>query len=116
MVFARLLTSPMPRQSKNIDASEALSMPGVIGILTADDLPSVDAPNKPILTNEPNYVGEPILALAAENETLAQDALEKIRIDYEPLPFYSGPPAESLSGGPNARSEGNVVAEKPENR
>ena len=36
MVFARLLTSPMPHAKvKNIDASEALSMPGVIGILTA---------------------------------------------------------------------------------
>ena len=110
MVFARLLTSPMPHAKvKNIDASEALSMPGVIGILTADDLPSVDAPNKPILTNEPNYVGEPILALAAENETLAQDALEKIRIDYEPLPFTVDPLQSLYPGGPNARSEGNVV-------
>ena len=53
----------------------------MIGILTADDLPSVDAPNKPILTNEPNYVGEPI-PVGSRKLTLAQDALEKIRIDW----------------------------------
>jgi len=110
MVFCRLLTSPMPHAKvKSIDASEALSMPGVIGILTADDLPAVEAPNKPILTNEPNYVGEPILALAAESETLAQDALERIKLDLEPLPFTVDPLQSLYPGGPNARSEGNVV-------
>ena len=110
MVFCRLLTSPMPHAKvKSIDASEALSMPGVIGILTADDLPAVEAPNKPILTNEPHYVGEPILALAAESETLAQDALERIKLDLEPLPFTVDPLQSLYPGGPNARSEGNVV-------
>ena len=99
MVFARLLTSPMPHAKvKNIDASEALSMPGVIGILTADDLPSVDAPNKPILTNEPNYVGEPILALAAENETLAQDALEKMSKMDESLLIRLSEPVGMIRG------------------
>jgi len=110
MVFCRLLTSPMPHAKINsIDASEALAMPGVIGILTADDLPPVQAPNKPILTNEPHYVGEPILALAAENETLAQDAIEKIKIDFEPLPYTVDPLQSLYPGGPNARSDGNVA-------
>jgi len=50
MVFCRLLLSPMPHaRVKNIDASEALKMPGVIGILTADDVPAIPAPGKPIL-------------------------------------------------------------------
>lgn len=111
MVFCRLLSSPMPHAKVlNIDASKALAMPGVIGILTADDLPPVQAPNKPILTNEPHYVGEPILALAAENETLAQDAIEAIKIDYEPLPFTVDPLQSLYPGGPNARTDGNVVA------
>src|ERR1700712_4395110 len=40
MVFCKLLTSPMPHAKiRNIDASEALKMPGVLGILTADDVP-----------------------------------------------------------------------------
>ena len=45
MLFCRLLTSPMPHaRVRNIDASEALAMEGVVAILTADELPEVDAP------------------------------------------------------------------------
>ena len=45
MVFARLLTSPMPSgRVVNIDATAALRMDGVIGIFTADDLPPVAPP------------------------------------------------------------------------
>lgn len=113
MVFCRLLLSPMPHaRVKNIDASEALKMEGVIGILTADDLPATEKPNKPILTNEPHYVGEPILALAAINETLAQDALEKIKLDLEPLPFTVDPLESLYPGGTNARTDGNVAGRK----
>ena len=41
MVFCKLLTSPMPHaRVKNIDAAEALKMEGVLGMLTADDIPA----------------------------------------------------------------------------
>ena len=113
MVFARLLTSPMPHAKvKSIDTTEALAMPGVIGILTADDLPPTVSPAKPTLTNEPHYVGEPILALAAESETIAQDALEKIKLDLEPLPFSVDPLESLYPGGKNARTDGNVAGRK----
>ena len=79
MVFARLLSSPMPHcRVRNIDASEALAMPGVVGILTADDVPEMEGNlvypgRRPVveagLTNEPLYQGEPILLLAAVDET-----------------------------------------------
>ena len=38
---------------------------------------------------EPVYQGEPILAVAAVDELTAADAIEKIQIDFEPLPFGS---------------------------
>jgi xanthine dehydrogenase molybdenum-binding subunit len=45
MLFCKLLLSPMPHaRVRNIDASEALKMPGVHGILTADDLPQPPEP------------------------------------------------------------------------
>src|SRR5271167_3416491 len=45
MLFVKLLLSPLPHaRVRSIDASEALAMPGVRGILTADDLPA-PAPN-----------------------------------------------------------------------
>ncbi len=110
MVFCRLLTSPLPHaRVRNIDASEALALPGVIGILTADEVPQFPEPENPILTNEPKYIGEPILAVAAVDEQTAHDALERINIDYEELPFTVDPLQSLYPGGPNARSDGNVA-------
>ncbi len=92
MVFCRFLPSPFPHAKvKSIDASEALKMEGVLGILTADEVTPQPAPMAPILTNEPHYVGEPVLALAAVDETTVQNALEKIKIEWEPLPFTINP-------------------------
>ena len=110
MLFCRLLTSPMPHaRVRNIDASEALAMEGVVAILTADEVSEIPEPRDQALTNEPHYVGEPILALAAVDETTAEDAIAKIKLDLEPLPF-SVDPLESLRpGGSNARLAGNVM-------
>jgi len=110
MAFCRLLTSPVPHGRVNsIDASEALAMDGVFGILTADDVPTLPAPSDPILSNEPMWVGQPILALAAVDETTAHDALEKIVLDIEPLPFLIDPLESLYPAGPDARSGGNVA-------
>ena len=137
MLFVKLLLSPMPHaRVRNIDASEALKMPGVHAILTADDVPVVGppargaaaaeeegpgrgrgaaaAPPKPNikpelgLTNEPVYQGEPILAVAAIDELTAAEAIEKIVLDLEPLPFCVDPLQSLRPGGSNARVEGNV--------
>ena len=110
MVFAKLLSSPMPHAHvRRIDASEALAMGGVLGILTADEVPSPEAPGEAALTMEPLYEGEAILALAAVDETTASDAIEKIRIDFEPLPFVLNPLDSLRPGGPNGRTEGNTA-------
>jgi len=92
MLFCRLLLSPMPHaRVRSIDTSEALKVPGVVAVLTADDIPAPPPPTRPVLTNEPHYVGQPILALAAENETAAQDALgvyqdlRLVRHEHRPL-------------------------------
>lgn len=122
MLHCRLLLSPMPHaRVRRIDASDALAMPGVRGILTADDLPpSAPAPGgtaptassmtpEPALTMEPLYEGEPILAVAAIDEATAVAAIERIKVDLEPLPFVIDPLDTLRPGGPNARLQGNVV-------
>ncbi|MBT5219619.1 MAG: molybdopterin-dependent oxidoreductase, partial [Woeseia sp.] len=115
MVYARMLTSPMAHgKVTNIDTSAAEAMDGVIGILTADDVPEVEAPNAAILTNSPAYIGDPILAVAALDEKTAEDAIAAIKIDIEPLPFVTDPLDSLLTGGPNAREEGNVYARSSE--
>src|ERR1700683_4088804 len=122
MLFCKLLLSPLPHaRVKRIDAREALAMPGVRAILTADDLP---APADTLtdngtvikatkwgergLTMEPVYQGEPILAVAAVDEFTAAEAIEKIRIDFEPLPFAVDPLETLRPGSPNPRTDGNV--------
>jgi CO/xanthine dehydrogenase Mo-binding subunit len=122
MLFCKLLLSPLPHaRVKRIDASRALAMPGVKGILTAEELPApadvvtdlgqriaANVKGEKALTNEPVYQGEPVLAVAAVDELTAADAIEQIDIDWEPLPFTVDPVRSLLPGGANARLDGNI--------
>ncbi len=108
MLFAKLLLSPMPHaRVRSIDTSAALAMPGVKAILTADEVPDQNGGEK-ALTNEPLYAGEPILAVAAVDEVTAADAIERIQVDLEPLPFVIDPLESLRPGSPNARLGGNA--------
>jgi xanthine dehydrogenase molybdenum-binding subunit len=104
-----------------VDASAALAMPGVKGILTADELPApadvvtdlgqtikANMKGERALTNEPLYQGEPILAVAAVDEETAAEAIEKIQIEFEPLPFAVDPLAALRPGRANPRVDGNI--------
>ena len=122
MLWTRLLLSPMPHaRVTKLDLSAALAMPGVKAILTADDLPApgdsmtdgggvikANPLGERALTNEPKYEGEPILAVAAVDELTAAEAIERIHIEFEPLPFVVDPLAALRPDGPNPRMEGNV--------
>jgi xanthine dehydrogenase molybdenum-binding subunit len=128
MLFCKLLLSPMPHaRVRSIDARAALAMPGVKAILTADELPppadSINDNGTVLLANkrgdrgltmEPLYQGDPILAVAAVDEVTAADAIEKIRLDLEPLPFVVDPLVSLRPGGPNARTDGNVWVRGPQ--
>jgi len=110
MLFCRLLTSTMPHARVTVDAAEALAMDGVVAVLTADDLPPTAAPAEPILTNEPMFVGDRILAVAARSEALAQEAIDRIKVQYEALPFVIDPLVSLYPNGANARTDGNVIS------
>jgi len=110
MVFCKMLLSPMPHaRVTSIDTSDALAMDGVLGVLTAEDVPAAEGAGESILTNNPHYIGEPILAIAAVDETIAADAIERVKIEYEPLPFVIDPLESLYPGGPDARDGGNVA-------
>ena len=122
MLFTKLLLSPYPHaRVTHIDASEALKMPGVRGMITMDDLPApadsytdlgalikANLRGERGLAMEPIYQGEPILAVAAVDELTAADAIEKIKVTFEPLPFVLDPFDSLRPGGPNARTDGNT--------
>jgi xanthine dehydrogenase molybdenum-binding subunit len=108
MLFTKLLLSPMPHaRVRSIDTSAALAMPGVKAILTAEDLPDLNGAER-ALTNEPLYAGEPILAVAAVDELTAAEAIERIHVDLEPLPFVTSPLDSLRPDGPNAHLGGNA--------
>jgi xanthine dehydrogenase molybdenum-binding subunit len=58
-------------------------------------------------------VGEPILAVAAVDEVTAAEAIERIQVDFERLPFVIDPLDTLRPGGPNPRSDGNVWTSPP---
>ena len=123
MLFCKLLLSPMPHaRVRRSTRSAALAMPGVKAILTMDDLPApadsltdngtVIRANKlgeRGLTMEPVYQGEPILAVAAVDELTAAEAIEKIQIDYERLPFVVDPLESLRSGQPECPNRGQCL-------
>lgn len=120
MLFCKLLLSPEPHaRVRNIDARAALAMKGVAAILTADELPAPQPEKDPSgsnvsddgergLTNEPVFEGEPILAVAAVDEFTAAEAIEKIHVDLELLPFVIDPLDSLRPNGPHARTQGNI--------
>jgi CO/xanthine dehydrogenase Mo-binding subunit len=110
MVFAKLLLSPVPRgRVRNLDVRAALDMEGVLGVLTPDDVPSISGATEPILTSEPLYQGQPIAAVAAVDETTAAEAVERLRLDIQRLPFALDPVESLRPGGPDGRDGGNVM-------
>jgi len=98
MIRAAFLRSPYAHALiRNIDSTKALELPGVIAVLTGKEgakqlvhwmkLPGLRQPERYSLAVEKvRYVGEPVAVVAAIDREVAEDALELIDVDYEPLP------------------------------
>src|SRR3984885_9425624 len=82
----------------SIDASAALAMPGVHYVLPGDELAAATDPlmngldtpkvqRHPLAVGYTRYAGEWVVAVVADSRALAEDATEKVRVVYEPLPF-----------------------------
>jgi len=101
MLHACFVRSPFAHARINrIDTSAALALPGVHAVFTAADLnPDVkeawhavagkdipDTPRPPLAEHEVKFVGDPVALVIAENRYVAEDAIELVDIDYDPLP------------------------------
>ena len=105
MLHVAVLRSPHAHaRVKSIDTAAASSAPGVVAVLTAEDIEGVlqhvptgisvyegkfdhlEAPEHPVLARgKVCYVGQPVAMVVAQDPNLARDALELIQTDYEPL-------------------------------
>ena len=109
MVHVKFYSSPMPHAKvKSIDADDAMKIPGFVAVLLPDEIKQPDVTGFPILTSEPKYYGQPIVAVAAETEQAAADAVAALKVDLEMLPFVVDPLDSLRPGGNNALEGGNV--------
>ncbi len=87
-----------------MDTSEARALPGVRAVITGLDFPDVRfgsgaLRDRYIMPREiVNFVGEPIAAVAADDEATAQEAIELIKVEYEDLPAVVNPLAAMAEG------------------
>lgn len=97
MLYAAVLRSPHAHAKvRAVDAAPALAQPGVRAVLTGEDVRHATRPflvgvKQPmehwcLAVDTVRYVGEPVALVAAESRAQAEDALDAIRVDYEPLP------------------------------
>ncbi len=94
MLYGKVLRSPLPHALiRRIDARNAASLPGVVAVLTRDNLPVAFpytgsfAKDQPIVAMEKvRYEGDVVAAVAATEEGIAEEALKRVEVDYEELP------------------------------
>ena len=92
MLVGKLLYTKHPfARIRRIDTSRAKAIPGVVTILTYEDIPGENSylhiiPDQPLLCSDiVRYQGDAVACLAAETEEAAQAGLEAIDVEYEPL-------------------------------
>lgn len=102
MLYGKLLRSPYPHaRIISIDTSKAEKLPGVKAIITGKDTPGGKwglwrrfrelADQEALATTKVRFIGDPVAAVAATTEEIAEKALDLIDVEYEPLPAVFEP-------------------------
>ncbi|MGD0627267.1 MAG: xanthine dehydrogenase family protein molybdopterin-binding subunit, partial [Thermodesulfobacteriota bacterium] len=90
MLIGKVLRSPLPHANiKRIDVSRAVALPGVHAVLTYKDV--TDAMwgipiHMRLLDKKVRFVGDAVALVAADTAEIADEAVELIEVEYEPLP------------------------------
>jgi len=129
MAYMSVLRSPYPHaRIVRIDASEALSRPGVLAVVTGDDVADLVPPRQgdsdgesgaparaPLAAGKVTYVGDPVLALVATTRAQAVDALESVIVEYDELPGTGDPELAMEDGAPQLQeyAENNIDNRRP---
>ncbi|MGH2499166.1 MAG: xanthine dehydrogenase family protein molybdopterin-binding subunit, partial [Candidatus Limnocylindria bacterium] len=110
MLHARILRSPYPRaRVRHVDASRALSLPGVRAVLHRFNAPRAAFRGEDtIFRDEVRFAGDEVAAVAAASAEIAAEALRRIRVDYEVLPFVADLEEALRDDAPRLEDRGNV--------
>jgi len=116
-LHGKILRSPHPHALiKSIDTKEAESLPGVVAVLTAKDVPGRNGfgaiiPDQPVICGDKvRFVGDGVALVAAETERGAQEALAHIKVEYEVLPAVFDPLEALDEGAPQIHEAGNLLS------
>lgn len=113
-LYAKILFAQRPHAIvKKIDTSAATSIPGVVAVFTASDVPvneyGLIIPDQPVLcgpgstkvgTDRIRFTGDQIALVVAESERLAVQARQAIQVSYEDLPMVTDPVEAMQEGAP----------------
>jgi putative selenate reductase molybdopterin-binding subunit len=113
MIYGKILGSPLAHGLiKRIDASKAREFPGVLAVITGEDVTdkyygvSPARYDEQVLAKERvRYVGDEVAAVAAVDEETAERALQLIEVEYEELPAVFDPEEALLPGAPQIHPE-----------
>lgn len=106
MLYGKILRSPYAHaRIVSIDTSKAEKLEGVKAILTHKDVPRVligesGVEDAYVLPHKVRFVGDEVLAVAAESEEIAEQALELIDVEYEELSIVLAPEEALRPGAP----------------
>jgi 4-hydroxybenzoyl-CoA reductase subunit alpha len=116
IVYGKLLRSPHPHAKIiSIDTSKAEKLPGVEAVITGKDTlgirygfvdtPSYPAEERPLAEDKVRFIGEAVAAVAAVDPDIAEDALDLIEVEYDPLPAVFDPEEAMKDGAPQIHGE-----------
>jgi xanthine dehydrogenase YagR molybdenum-binding subunit len=116
MLYGKILRSPHPHAKiKKIDTRKAERLPGVRAVLSSQNTPKIAFRRQTFLFDEiVRYVGDEVACVIADTEEIAQDALELIEVEYEPLPFVLDPEEALQPNAPKVHPSGNLLNGEPE--
>jgi CO/xanthine dehydrogenase Mo-binding subunit len=112
LLHAKLLRSPHAHaRIRSIDTSAARALPGVRAVLTAADIPGLKkkAPTRAhavLAIDRVVFVGQPVAAVAADELSIAEEAIDLIKVDYEVLPAAIDPLRSMQVGAPPVAEAG----------
>lgn len=118
MLYARAKRAMLPHAIvKKIDTSHAQALPGVMAVMTAQDLPAehyhglviFDWPILVGVGERVRYVGDTIAIVAAESYEIASQALDLIEVDYEPQTVITNPVQARQPEAPQLHPNGNLL-------
>jgi CO/xanthine dehydrogenase Mo-binding subunit len=118
MLYAKVRRAMIPHGFlTKLDISKAKALPGVVAVLTAEDIPAeknhglviYDWPVMVGVGERVRYVGDAIAIVAAESQEIAEQASALIEAEFDPQPVITNPVQARQEGVPQIHEKGNLL-------